>query len=74
MVCAVASAVAFVGTLSSRKLEQLDVKDNLADAKIALRRLRYLSVVLSTGTWTWEQIAEEYEDIVKRHEVFWSPT
>jgi hypothetical protein len=65
--CIIAAGFGLVSTVSTGIGQQLKVSDRLSESKQGLARLRYLSVVMATGSDSWDEIASEYEEIAKAY-------
>jgi hypothetical protein len=63
--CIVAAGFAFVSAVSVGLSQELHLADRLSTAHQVLGRLRLLDVAIDTGNRSWENIMEEYADIVK---------
>ncbi len=67
MSCLVAAILAFVATISVGLPQQLQLGDRLAQYNQALGRLKSLDVAIVTASRSWDEIAHEYEDIVRTY-------
>ena len=70
--CIVAAIFAFVSTISTTLTQQLKVSDRLSQGNQCVGRLRALDVAIATGNQNWEQITQEYREIVKAFPEFTS--
>lgn len=65
--CIIAAVFGFVSTVSTGLSQQLKISDRLAEGKQGVGKLRYLDVVITTGSKSWEEITTEYEEIAKAY-------
>lgn len=65
--CIVAAIFGFVSTVGTGLSQQLKISDRLSDGKQGVGKLRYLDVVIKTGSKNWEEITKEYEDVAKAY-------
>jgi len=65
--CIIAAIFGFVSTVSTGLSQQLKMSDRLAEGRQGVGKLRYLEVVITTGSKSWEEITKEYEEIAKAY-------
>ena len=65
--CIIAAIFGFVSTVSTGISQQQKISDRLAEGRQGVGKLRYLAVVITTGSREWEEIAKEYEEIAKTY-------
>ncbi len=65
--CILAAIFGFIATVSTGLSQQLKISDRLFESKQAMGRLRYLDVVMTTGSKSWGEITKEYEEIAKAY-------
>lgn len=67
MACIAAAAFGLLSTLSSGASQQLKVSDRYTDCKECAGKLKSLQITIATGSRPWEEIALEYEGIVRSY-------
>ena len=67
LACIIAAILGFVSTVSIGLGQQLKISDRLSAGKQGIGKLRYLDVIITTGSKNWEEIAKEYEGIAKAY-------
>jgi len=67
LACIVAAGFGFVSTLSSGASQQLKVSDRYLEGKECAGKLKSLQVMITTGSRSREEIAREYEGIVRTY-------
>ena len=65
--CIIAAIFSLVSTVSTGLSQQLKISDRLTEGKQGLGKLRYLDVVITTGSISWEDVTKEYEGIAKAY-------
>ncbi len=65
--CILAAIFGFVSTVSSGLSQQMKYSDRLSEGKQCVGKLRYLIVVIGTGSKDFDEITTEYEEIVKTY-------
>ena len=63
--CIVAAVFGFASTVSTGLVQQLKIGDRLSKGNQCLGKLRALDVSITTGSRSWKEIAEEYEEIAR---------
>lgn len=67
MTCVIAAVFSFVATLSVGLNRQLRIEEQLVNRKQCAGRLQSLEVTMTTGSHNWDEIVEEYEEIVQTY-------
>ena len=67
MACILAAIFGFVSTVSSGLSQQMKYSDRLSEGKQCVGKLRYLNLVINTGSKGLEEIATEYEEVVRTY-------
>jgi hypothetical protein len=67
LACAAGAIFGFATTVSVGLSQRLNLGERLSEANQCLGRLKFLDVAIDTGSRTWGEIAEEYEEIVRRY-------
>lgn len=67
LACIVAAGFGFLSTLSSGASQQLKVSDRYTEGKECAGKLKSLQVMIDTGSRSWDEIAREYEGIVRTY-------
>ena len=67
LACILAAIFGFVSTVSSGLSQQMKYSDRLSEGKQCVGKLRYLNLVINTGSKDLEEIATEYEEVVKTY-------
>lgn len=67
MACIVGAVFGFATTVSVGLNQQLKLGERLSEANQCLGRLKFLDVAIDTGSRTWAEISEEYEEILRTY-------
>ena len=67
MACIVGAVFGFATTVSVGLNQQLKLGERLSEANQCLGRLKFLDVAMDTGSRTWAEISEEYEEILRTY-------
>ena len=67
MACIVGAVFGFATTVSVGLNQQLKLGERLSEANQRLGRLKFLDVAMDTGSRTWAEISEEYEEILRTY-------
>lgn len=67
MACIVAAVFGFVATVCTGLVQQLKIGDRLSQGNQCLGKLRSLDLAITTGSQSWEEIVEEYQEIVRAY-------
>lgn len=67
MACIVGAVFGFATTVSVGLNQQLKLGERLSEANQCLGRLKFLDVAMDTGSRTWTEISEEYEEILRTY-------
>jgi hypothetical protein len=67
MACIVGAVFGFATTVSMGLNQQLKLSERLSRANQCLGRLKFLDVAMDTGSRTWAEISEEYEEILRTY-------
>ena len=67
LACAVGAVFGFATTVSVGLNQQLKLGERLSEANQCLGRLKFLDVAMETGSRSWAEISEEYEDILRTY-------
>lgn len=65
--CIVAAVFGFVATVCTGLVQQLKIGDRLSKGNQCLGKLRSLDLAITTGSQSWEEIVQEYQEIVKAY-------
>ncbi len=65
--CIFAAILAFVSTVGTGISQGQKISDRLSEGNQCVGRLRYLDVTITTGSRSWEEVAQEYEEIAKTY-------
>lgn len=65
LACAVGAVFGFATTVSVGLNQQLKLGERLSEANQCLGRLKFLDVAMETGSRSWAEISEEYEEILR---------
>ena len=65
--CILAAIFGLVSTVSTGLTQQLKISDRLLEGRQGLGKLRYLDVVITTGSIAWEEVIKEYESIAQAY-------
>ncbi len=65
--CIIAAIFGLVSTVGTGLSQQLRISDQLSEGKQGLGKLRYLDVVITTGSLSLEEVAKEYEGIAQAY-------
>ena len=63
--CIIAAIFGFVSTVGTALIQELKFSDRLSEGRQGLGKLKYLDVVITTGSISWDDITREYEEIAK---------
>ncbi len=63
--CIVAAVFGFVATVCTGLTQQLKISDRLSKGNQCLGKLRSLDLAITTSSRSWEEIIQEYQEIVK---------
>jgi hypothetical protein len=67
MACIAGAIFGFATTVSVGLNQQLKLGERLSEANQCLGRLKFLDVAIDTGSRTWAEISEEYEEILRTY-------
>ena len=67
LACAVGAVFGFATTVSVGLNQQLKLGERLSEANQCLGRLKFLDVAMETGSRSWTEISEEYEEILRTY-------
>ena len=67
LACILAAVFGFVSTVSSGLSQQMKYSERLAEGKQCVGKLRYLNVVINTGSKDLQEIATEYEEVARTY-------
>lgn len=70
LACILAAVFGFVSTVGSGLSQQMKYGDRAAEGKQCLGKLRYLEVVINTGSKELAEVTAEYQEIVKTYSEF----
>ena len=65
--CIAAAILAFVSTVSMGFVQQMKFEERLLNGHQCVSRLRELDMIISSGDQSWEDIADEYRDILRSY-------
>jgi hypothetical protein len=65
--CILAAIFGFLSTASSGLSQQMKYTDRLSEGKQCVGELRYLNVVIGTGSKDLDEITRKYEEVVKNY-------
>lgn len=63
--CIIAAVFAFASTICTALSEQLKIGEKLLQSTQYVGRLKALDVAIATGSKSWEEITQEYSEIVQ---------
>lgn len=64
LACIVAAVFGFSSTISTGIIQQMEATERLSKGKECLNKLRYLDLGITTGKKDWEEVLQEYEELV----------
>ena len=67
LACIVGAVFGFATTVSMGLNQQLRLGERLLEAKQCLGQLKLLNVAVDTGSHSWAEISEEYEEILRTY-------
>lgn len=67
LACAVGAVFAFAATVCAGLGQQLKLSERLARCNQVLGRLKALDLAIDTGSRDWDEISQEYTEILKVH-------
>jgi len=67
LACILAAIFGLVSTVSTGLSQQMKYSERLAEGKTCVGKLRYLDVVIGTGSKDLGEVATEYEEIVRTY-------
>ena len=65
--CIVAAIFAFVSAVITALIQQMNINEKLVEGNQCIGRLKDLDLSIATGSHTWEEITQEYREIVKTY-------
>ena len=64
LACIVAAVFGFSSTISTGIIQQMEATERLSKGKECLNKLRSLDLGITTGKKDWEEVLQEYEELV----------
>ncbi len=65
--CIVAAILTFISTLSTGFVQQMKFEERLLNGHQCVNRLRALDISIAAGSHSWEDITNEYREIIKNY-------
>ncbi len=65
--CIIAAVFGFVSTVCTGLVQQLKIGDRLSKGNQCLGKLRSLDLAITTGSQSWEEIIQEYQEIARAY-------
>jgi hypothetical protein len=65
--CIVAAAFAFISAVITAVIQQMNISERLSQGNQCVSRLKDLDLSIAVGSHTWEEITNEYREIVKTY-------